>query len=319
MLPWTGPVGGWRIRSSSYSSTIRTGSLFSRTHVAMPDLAGVPRLQVVLRVDAPGDDRREQPRQLVDELDRDVVRADQLAQAIGDRAEEHRRVERRQDRLGDLEELALAADLLLQGGRLLAQPLGRVRVCQVDLGVLQRHRCLGCEQLGQLELVVGEQPALADAFDRQPADRAVAAPQGDTDETAVGWARSSRDGPWGRRTRRRSGPVRCARPPTTRARPGQGPTAAGSARHRRRARRRASGARRSCRPARSRMLSEPIRSPSRSAIVPSRTGGSRVVRIDSVISSSSRWPRTFCSSAADCSRRRSVASALAIACAAKLA
>ena len=31
------------------------------------------------------------------------------------------------------------------------------------------------------------------------------------------------------------------------------------------------------------MLSEPISSPSRSAIVPSRTGGSRVVRIDSVM------------------------------------
>ena len=83
--------------------------------------AGVPGLQVVLRVDAPGDDRREQPRQLVDELDRDVVRADQLAQAVGDRPEQHRRVERRQDRLGDLEELALAAHLLLEGGRLLAQ------------------------------------------------------------------------------------------------------------------------------------------------------------------------------------------------------
>ena len=37
-------------------------------------------------------------------------------------------VERRQDRLGDLEQLALAADLAFERGALLAQPLGRVGV-----------------------------------------------------------------------------------------------------------------------------------------------------------------------------------------------
>ena len=49
-------------------------------------------------------------------------------QAVGDRPEEDRRIEGGQDRLGDAEELALAADLLLEGGRLLAEPPRRVGV-----------------------------------------------------------------------------------------------------------------------------------------------------------------------------------------------
>ena len=199
MLPWTGPVGGWRIRSSSYSSTIRTGSLCSRTQVAMPGLAGVPRLEVVLGVDAAGDDRREQPRQLVDELDRDVVRADEVAEAVGDRPEEHRRVERRQDRLGDLEELALAADLLLEGGRLLAQALRRVRARQVDLGVLERDRGLGGEQLGQLELVVAEdagprrcaRSSARRSRPSRPAQRDAHEAAVDRAARAAGWTRGS--------------------------------------------------------------------------------------------------------------------------------
>ena len=42
--------------------------------------------------------------------------------------EDRRGVERRQDRLGDLEQLALAAQLALERRRLLAQALGRVGV-----------------------------------------------------------------------------------------------------------------------------------------------------------------------------------------------
>ena len=59
--------------------------------------------------------------------------------------------------------------------------------------------------------------------------------------------------------------------------------------------------------------------PMRSVIDPRTARASSVVRIDSVIDSSSRWLRSWRSSAADCSRRRWVVSALAMAWAAKLA
>ena len=64
----------------------------------------------------------------IDHLDRDVVAHDQPAEPVGDALEHAPRVERGQDRFGDLEELALAAELLLERQRLLAQPLGRVGV-----------------------------------------------------------------------------------------------------------------------------------------------------------------------------------------------
>ena len=94
----------------------------------MPGLAGRPGLQVVRGVDAASGQRREQAGRRVDDLDRDVVARDQAAQPLGDALEHGSRVERGEDRLGDLEELALAAQLALEGGRLLAQPLGRVGV-----------------------------------------------------------------------------------------------------------------------------------------------------------------------------------------------
>ena len=64
----------------------------------------------------------------VDDLDRDVVAGDEPAEAVGDALEDRAAVERREDRLGDLEQRALAAQLALECGRLLAQPLGRVGV-----------------------------------------------------------------------------------------------------------------------------------------------------------------------------------------------
>ena len=67
------------------------------------------------------------------------------------------------------------------------------------------------------------------------------------------------------------------------------------------------------------VLSQAINVPRRSVMPSSTARPSSVVRIDSVICSRARWLRNCCSSAADCSRSRSVASALAIACAAKLA
>ena len=50
------------------------------------------------------------------------------AEPVGDALEDGAAIERRQDRLGDLQQLALAAQLALERGRLLAQALGRVGV-----------------------------------------------------------------------------------------------------------------------------------------------------------------------------------------------
>ena len=93
-----------------------------------PGLARLPRLEVARGVDAPRGQRREQRRRRIDDLDRDVVGGDEPAEPLGDALEHAPRVERGQDRFGDLEELALAAQLLLEGERLLAQPLGGVGV-----------------------------------------------------------------------------------------------------------------------------------------------------------------------------------------------
>ena len=91
-------------------------------------LARLPRLEVVGGVDAARRQRRQQAARRIDDLDRDVVADDQPAEPVGDALEDAPRVERGQDRFGDLQELALAAQLLLERERLLAQPLGRVGV-----------------------------------------------------------------------------------------------------------------------------------------------------------------------------------------------
>ena len=85
----------------------------------------------------------------IDDLDRDVVVADQVAEALRDQPEDGPRLQRGEDRLGDLQQLRLAAELPLECGGLLAQALGRVGV---------GHR-LGCEarvDREQAKVVVGE-------------------------------------------------------------------------------------------------------------------------------------------------------------------
>ena len=57
---------------------------------------------------------RRRPVVRIDDLDRDVVVADEVAQPLGDLVEDRPRVERRQDRLGDREELALVDELPLE-------------------------------------------------------------------------------------------------------------------------------------------------------------------------------------------------------------
>ena len=114
-----------------------------------PGLARLPRLEVVGGVDAAGGDRRQDLGRRVHDLDRDVVAADQPAEPVGDALEDAARVEGGQDRFGDLEELALAAQLLLERERLLAQPFGRVGV---------GHRLGGQARVDdeQPQVVVGE-------------------------------------------------------------------------------------------------------------------------------------------------------------------
>ena len=60
---------------------------------------------------------------------------------------------------------------------------------EVDLGVLERDRRLGGEQLDELELVLGEDPALADPLQRQDPDRAVAPAERHAHEAPVDRAR----------------------------------------------------------------------------------------------------------------------------------
>ena len=92
-------------------------------------LARRPRLEVVVGVDAAGRQRRRagrspgrRPRS---RRCRSAMRPPSRSVMLSRTAA---RVERRQDRLGDLEQLALAAQLPLERGGLLAQPLGRVGV-----------------------------------------------------------------------------------------------------------------------------------------------------------------------------------------------
>ncbi len=100
-------------------------------------------------MDAPGGQRGEQPGGGVDDLDGDVVARDEAAEPFGDALEDHAAVEGREDRLGDLQELALAADLALERGPLLAQLLGGVGVGHR----LRRERGVDDEQP---QVVIGE-------------------------------------------------------------------------------------------------------------------------------------------------------------------
>src|SRR5882672_7934229 len=76
-------------------------------------LTGCPRLEVFGFVDTAGCQRREETGHGVDDLDRDVVVADELGQTVGDLVEDGPRLERRQDRLRHLEETALVDELSL--------------------------------------------------------------------------------------------------------------------------------------------------------------------------------------------------------------
>ena len=65
--------------------------------------------------------RRQPAVERIDDLDGDVVAMDQAAEPLGDAVEDRPTIERRQDRFGDLEELALAAQLLLERRGLCAE------------------------------------------------------------------------------------------------------------------------------------------------------------------------------------------------------
>src|SRR5215510_11621498 len=86
-LPCVGPLEPWWTRGSSNWSSMHTGSLCSTTHTASSTWSG--------------DHGRILARLLVDQLDQDVVRPDQFAEPIDDRAQQHRRLEHGEDRLGD--------------------------------------------------------------------------------------------------------------------------------------------------------------------------------------------------------------------------
>ena len=104
----------WLIRGSCRSSTTSAGSLWATTQVARPSSPGahgsmywaawMPR--AVSGVSSPS--------HRVDDLDRDVVVADEVGEVVGDLVEDPRRVERREDRLGDLEQAALVLELPLE-------------------------------------------------------------------------------------------------------------------------------------------------------------------------------------------------------------
>ena len=91
-------------------------------------LPRLPRLEVVLGVDPARGQRGEHVGPSVVHLDRDVVVAHEVAEPVGDLVEDPDRIEGGQDRLGDLEELALVAELALERRRPLAQELGRIGV-----------------------------------------------------------------------------------------------------------------------------------------------------------------------------------------------
>ncbi len=107
---------------------MRTGSLCSTTQVATPVSPGSHGSRYAAGVDAPRGERRQQPVRRVDDLDREVVRDDEPFESLGDALQDAARVELGQDRFGDLEELALATELLLEGERLFAESFGRIGV-----------------------------------------------------------------------------------------------------------------------------------------------------------------------------------------------
>jgi len=63
----------------------------------MTHVAGQPRAHVIRCILALGDHRHEDPRFVVEELDRDVVGLHELAESFGDGIEEGGHVEGRQD------------------------------------------------------------------------------------------------------------------------------------------------------------------------------------------------------------------------------
>ena len=159
--------------------------------------------------------------------------------------------------------------------------------------------------------------SLPDPLDRQHAGRAVRPEQRHDDQAAVDRARVPEVvDPARRSPRPRSAPARCAPRPRSRCRSRPAPTGPGSGRRGRRGRSAAGGGPCPAPRPRSRCCRTGSASPSRSVICSRTARPSSVVRIDSVIRSSSPWARAWRSNAADCSRIRAVASALAIAWAA---
>ena len=79
-------------------------------------------------MDAARRERCQQPGRRIDHLDGDVVAGDERAEALGDPLEDGAGIEGGEDLLGDLEQFALAADLALEGGRLLPEAFGRLGV-----------------------------------------------------------------------------------------------------------------------------------------------------------------------------------------------
>ena len=76
-------------------------------------LARLPRQQVVVGVHAAGGQRDQQAGRSIDDLDRDVVALDEGAHPVGDLLQHGALVERREDRLGGAQELALGRELAL--------------------------------------------------------------------------------------------------------------------------------------------------------------------------------------------------------------
>ena len=95
----------------------------------------------------------------------------------------------------------------------------------VDLGVLERDRHLGGEQLDELELVLRVAVLEAEPLERQDAGRALAAAQRD----AIRLPSTAPSRKWltrGRRSaRRRRAPARCGRRPRSRGPPRRATTA----------------------------------------------------------------------------------------------
>ena len=91
-------------------------------------LAGSTRLHVEGLMDAVGRQRGEPPVGRIHDLDGDVVAGDQTAQSLGDALENVAGLEGGEDRLGDLEELPLAAQLALERQALVSEALRGIRI-----------------------------------------------------------------------------------------------------------------------------------------------------------------------------------------------